>query len=336
MRLTRRSALAAFASGLALAPGALRAQPRAAGARLTMEAVNDADLAAARAAARGQMSPGLVKVQVLLDRAAASPGVIDGLDGENLRKAVRAARDMRGLPAGREIDQALWDALGRDAGEPVLKRHRITEEEARTAVAPDLSRDYAELARRRDIPFRTHAEMFAERFHMDEDLLKALNPDAAFDRAGTEIVVAAPGEPRRRESRLLRVVVERSGAVRALGRDRRLIAFYPATVGSAQNPSPRGTHRVKGVARNPTYYYNPDVNFVQGNNRERLQLPGGPNNPVGTVWIDLSEPTYGIHGTPEPSEIDKTSSHGCVRLTNWDAEELAGLVHTGLAVEFRD
>jgi lipoprotein-anchoring transpeptidase ErfK/SrfK len=315
MRLTRRSALAAFASGLALAPGALRAQPRAAGARLTMEAVNDADLAAARAAARGQMSPGLVKVQVLLDRAAASPGVIDGLDGEN---------------------QALWDALGRDAGEPVLKRHRITEEEARTAVAPDLSRDYAELARRRDIPFRTHAEMFAERFHMDEDLLKALNPDAAFDRAGTEIVVAAPGEPRRRESRLLRVVVERSGAVRALGRDRRLIAFYPATVGSAQNPSPRGTHRVKGVARNPTYYYNPDVNFVQGNNRERLQLPGGPNNPVGTVWIDLSEPTYGIHGTPEPSEIDKTSSHGCVRLTNWDAEELAGLVHTGLTVEFTD
>jgi lipoprotein-anchoring transpeptidase ErfK/SrfK len=122
----------------------------------------------------------------------------------------------------------------------------------------------------------------------------------------------------------------------AFAEDDTMVAVYPATIGSEDNPSPSGTHKVNGVARHPVYEYNPKINFQQGKNKKPLTLPSGPNNPVGTVWIDLSEPTYGIHGTPEPSLIDKSGSHGCVRLTNWDAEELAGMVKPGVIVDFVD
>jgi lipoprotein-anchoring transpeptidase ErfK/SrfK len=109
---------------------------------------------------------------------------------------------------------------------------------------------------------------------------------------------------------------------------------YPATIGSAATPSPSGRFTVVAVAENPTYTYNPDLNFKQGNNDKVLTIPPGPNGPVGTVWIALSQPTFGIHGTPEPSMIDKAASHGCVRLTNWDAEELAKMVSKGVVVDF--
>jgi lipoprotein-anchoring transpeptidase ErfK/SrfK len=116
---------------------------------------------------------------------------------------------------------------------------------------------------------------------------------------------------------------------------KRLVVSYPATIGSPELPSPSGTHMVSEIVPDPAYYYRPGVNFQQGDNDEPLTVPPGPNNPVGTTWIDLTEPTYGIHGTPEPALIDKTSSHGCVRLTNWDAAELATLLDKGVPVEFR-
>ena len=122
--------------------------------------------------------------------------------------------------------------------------------------------------------------------------------------------------------------------LRAYGQDDMLIAAYPATIGSEDNPSPTGSHVVEGVATMPTYTYNPKINFQQGENTEVLTIPPGPNGPVGSMWIDLSEPTFGIHGTPEPSLIDKTASHGCVRLTNWDANELTKMVKPGVRVDF--
>jgi lipoprotein-anchoring transpeptidase ErfK/SrfK len=122
--------------------------------------------------------------------------------------------------------------------------------------------------------------------------------------------------------------------VLAYAADGSLLAVYPATIGSEDNPAPSGKHKVKGVARMPVYRYDPKRNFKQGKNDKVLTIPKGPNGPVGTVWIDLTEPTYGIHGTPEPKLIDKVGSHGCVRLTNWDAEELAGMVKPGVLVDF--
>lgn len=169
---------------------------------------------------------------------------------------------------------------------------------------------------------------------MGIDLLKALNPGAAF-AAGETISVAMPGAPCSGEMK--RIEAHRQlGQVMAFAEDGSLLAVYPATIGSKESPSPTGMHRVKGVARMPTYTYNPKINFQQGNNTKILKLPSGPNNPVGTVWIDLTDPTYGIHGTPNPELIGNAGSHGCVRLTNWDVEELAGMVKPSVVVKFVD
>ena len=277
----------------------------------------------------------VLKVQVLLDRAGLSPGVIDGVMGDNVAKAITAAEAIAGLPQDGLLDAEVWAALEPLAGAPVLIAHRITAEDLSGPFIPDLPTDYAALAKMPSSAYRTPAEMFAERFHMDEKLLHKLNPGADFGAPGTEIIVADPGPPKQGVAVAILIADKERRQLLGYDADNRLVVSYPATIGSAENPSPSGTHVVNAIAPRAAYYYRPDVNFQQGDNTGRLTIPPGPNNPVGTTWIDLTEPTYGIHGTPEPSLIDKTASHGCVRLTNWDVQELSGLVAKGVPVEFR-
>lgn len=116
----------------------------------------------------------------------------------------------------------------------------------------------------------------------------------------------------------------------------KLLATYPASIGSTEKPAPSGDTTIKAVAKNPTYTYNPDYNFKGVKARHKFEVAAGPNNPVGAVWIDLAIPSYGIHGTPDPEKVGKTASHGCVRLTNWDVTELAGLVSKGTPVAFKE
>jgi lipoprotein-anchoring transpeptidase ErfK/SrfK len=123
-------------------------------------------------------------------------------------------------------------------------------------------------------------------------------------------------------------------ALRALDKDGNLVAFYPASVGSQEKPAPSGTHKVERVAESPTYTYNPEYKFKGVDSEKAFTIKPGPNNPVGLVWIDLSIESYGIHGTPEPAKVGKSYSQGCVRLTNWDAKELASMVDRGTPVEF--
>jgi len=308
---------------------------------LTPEAINNARLDAIapdlpqQTVAEGTPAPArtpdpaIVRLQILLDQAGASPGVIDGFDGENVRKAVLAAEAMRGLPVDGTLDPELLAVL--ETGQPVVGTYIITDEDV-SVIVPPIPDDYAEKAQRDFLGYTSVEEELAERFHMDIDLLKALNPGASFS-AGAEVLVAAYGPDLSGE--VARIEADKSlRQVRAYGIDGRLIAAYPATIGSDDNPSPSGVHVVEGVAPMPNYTYNPKINFQQGENTEVLTIPPGPNGPVGSMWIDLSEPTFGIHGTPEPSLIDKTGSHGCVRLTNWDATELSKMVKPGIEVAF--
>jgi lipoprotein-anchoring transpeptidase ErfK/SrfK len=275
-----------------------------------------------------------LKLEILLDEVGMSPGVIDGVNGKNVAKAIAAVEVITGLPVDGVLDEAVWQRLPRDT--PILVDYAITAEDVAGPFLKAVPTDYAEMAKLDQLSYTSPLEMFGERFHMDVDLLKALNPNVDFNAPGTHIVVAGANTYGVKTPVALLVADKANAQLRAYDADGKLVAAYPATIGSTELPSPSGTHTINAIARNAAYYYRPQVNFQQGNNTEKLTLPPGPNNPIGTTWIDLSEPTYGIHGTPEPSRIDKTNSHGCVRLTNWDVEELAGLVKKGVPVEFRD
>jgi lipoprotein-anchoring transpeptidase ErfK/SrfK len=268
--------------------------------------------------------PFLVRLQVLLDRAHASPGVIDGLSGENTVKAIRLFEERRGLPVDGRVDDDMWRALTQDSA-PAVKTYEITEKDVDGRYVKRIPSDYADLAKLKWVGYRGVEEMLGERFHMSEGLLEALNADARWSKAGTGVLVADPGAAP--EGLVTRIEVDKSrGEILAYGEDGKIIMTAPATIGSEDTPSPSGDMRVERVAHDPGYTYNPKKNFQQGQNKELLEIAPGPNGPVGSVWIALTKPTYGIHGTPEPTKIDKTNSHGCVRLTNWDAEALAGIV----------
>nr|WP_143348613.1 L,D-transpeptidase [Ensifer adhaerens] len=275
--------------------------------------------------------PAIARLQVLLDRAGTSPGVIDGYDGENVAKAIAAFEAMENLPIDGKLDD---DVIARLSDpRPALEPYVISEDDAEGLV-PAIPKDYAKQAKMDRLGYTSIIEKLAERFHMDTDLLTELNSNATFE-PGRTVWVANPGTPRQGSVKRIEAH-KQTRRLLAFADDGTLVAAYPATIGSEETPSPSGTQKVKGVARMPPYTYNPKINFRQGANKKIMTLPGGPNNPVGSVWIDLSQPTYGIHGTPEPSLIDKSGSHGCVRLTNWDAEELAGMVKPGVVVEFVD
>ena len=272
-----------------------------------------------------------VKAQVLLDRAGISPGIIDGYKGGMSESAIRAFEEREGLEVDGVMDEKVWSALGgADAGK-ITTTHTITESEANVRGEP-LPEDYAKLAELDRMGYITVPEAVAETFHMDVDFLKAINPDAKFE-AGEEVTVVDPGE--RATGEVTSVTIDKASQ-RLVARDAEgtILTNYPVAVGSAETPSPSGKVEVEAIAIEPTYSYRPSENFQQGDNDEPLTLPPGANNPVGLVWIDLSKPTYGIHGTPEPAKLFQETSHGCVRLSNWDARELAEMIARGASVEF--
>ncbi|WP_378948391.1 L,D-transpeptidase family protein [Mesorhizobium sp. ANAO-SY3R2] len=271
-------------------------------------------------------------LQILLDRAGASPGVIDGRFGSNVDKALAAYREITGTNLRSTDAEGIAKALAESGGD-AFASYVITPEDAAGPFVASVPADYSEKAQLEHMSFTSVTEMLAERFHMDEAYLKALNPEANFNRPGTIVRVANFGQ--QVTTPVARIVADKfQKQVRAYDESGRLVVAYPATIGSSDTPSPTGIHAVSRIALDPNYTYNPKINFKQGENDKVLTIPPGPNGPVGSVWIALDKPTYGIHGTPDPSKIGKTESHGCVRLTNWDARELAKIVKSGVPVEF--
>lgn len=303
---------------------------------ITPDEINGAMLAKRAMVDREGLNPFIVKAQILLGRRSISPGVIDGLDGENFRKAVAQFRRQENLGEGDTIDDVTWAKLGGDTINDLIVTYEVTKADAHYRFARRIPHDYARQAKMKRLSYTSAREMFAERFHMSEPLLVALNPKIRMAKAGSELQVTSVGREVQKGTAVRVEAVKRTGMVIVYGTDERILASYPATIGSDDNPSPSGDYTVERVVRNPDYTYDPEKNFQQGKNRKKLALPPGPNGPVGSVWVALSKPTFGIHGTPDPSKVSKTNSHGCVRLTNWDATELADLVKPGVPVRFVD
>ena len=281
-----------------------------------------------------------IATQVALDRAGFSSGVIDGRIGMNTRKAMDAYRARE----GRDIEPS---------PEPLLE-YRITEQDAAGPFTQTIPGDLVEQSKLPALEYSSAEEMIAERFHTTPAALRQLNPAATF-AAGDAIrvpnvepmtrpPVQAAGSAAKPVGTAGRVdpkpgvvtVSKAAGTVTFTDESGKVVFLAPVTTGSENDPLPIGEWKVNGVQYNPTFRYNPDLFWDADPSHTKATIPPGPNGPVGLVWIDISKEHFGLHGTPEPSSIGRSESHGCVRLTNWDALRLASLVGPGTKVVFTE
>jgi lipoprotein-anchoring transpeptidase ErfK/SrfK len=283
----------------------------------------------------------LVGFQVLLDRHGFSTGQIDGKTGDNFTRALAAFQTARHLPAG-SPDCATWNALTAGSPGPTIVSYTVTEDDLQGPFEKAIPPRLADQAKLPSLGYRSPIEEIAERFHTSPALLTYLNPRLALT-AGREITVPAvtafnPDTKPAPDPAAGDVTIQVSkvdNALRATRADGTLVFFAPVSSGSVHDPLPPGDFKVLGVGWRPVFHYNPNLFWDARAADEKATIKAGPNNPVGVVWISLSLDHYGIHGTPEPGNVGHTESHGCVRLTNWDAARVASLVKPGTPVIFR-
>lgn len=276
----------------------------------------------------------LVRVETLLDRAHFSPGVIDGRPGANLHNAIAAYAEAHGLASDGALTVQVFQALTTADKTPVTQDYTITAEDEKGPFIGSVPSDFAALAKLKRPGYRDPVQELAEKFHLSEALLRALNPNANLAAAGTTILVVRPGNGDLGDT-VARVEVNKStNQVSVYDASGAVVAAFPATVGSSERPAPSGRWAVAFATFNPSYTYDPKRLTFGDKSRGVLTIAAGPNNPVGTTWIELTKKTFGIHGAPDPSLVGKTASHGCVRLTNWDAAALGHAVKKGTPVVF--
>ncbi len=305
-----------------------------AAAELTADAINTANFTG-KIPGEDKPTALAVKVQVLLDRAHFSPGEIDGHFGDNVEKALQAFAEASKLPSGKALTPEIWSRLQSGANDPATTEYVLTDKDVKGPFLDRLPVKMEEMKGLKSLDYTSAKEALSERFHMSQDLLAELNPKQKFDHAGDKIIIVSPGT--NTPAKVARVEVDKvRQTVKAFARDGAMVAFYPASVGSEEKPTPSGTLKVTSVQANPTYRYDPKYKFKGVESTKPFTIEGGPNNPVGATWIGLSQASYGIHGTSDPSRVSKSDSHGCVRMTNWDVARLAESVKKGVEVVFID
>jgi lipoprotein-anchoring transpeptidase ErfK/SrfK len=277
--------------------------------------------------------PAVIRAQILLDRARFSPGEIDGKYGDDLAIAIKSYQQEHDLKVTGIIDTETWRLLNRDTA-PLMTTYTVTVADVRGPFIP-IPKDPQQQARMKWMGYESPEEGIAEKYHESPRLLAELNPGRKLDTAGIEIIV--PNVKRGPPPRAVRVVVSKSKrTVTALDVADKVRAVYPATVGGEHDPLPIGNWIITTVTPNPWFYYQPQRFWNANPYEATAKLPPGPNNPAGVVWIGLSKPHIGIHGTPDPGHIRHGESYGCIRLTNWDALDLSHMVRRGTPAIFEE
>ncbi len=300
----------------------------------------------------------ILHAQVILDHLGFGPGILDGRPGQSLTAAVRGLQAARGMKVTGVIDPATLAVLHQYRALRPVRTLAVGKATMQGPFVDPIPKDMAEQGKLKVLGYRNPLEKLAEMFHTTPEVITALNPGVAEIQVGTMLRLpnALPGsrayplewKPEWRQTLSMlnvdprqpqadHIVVDKSeGVLKVYGAGDRLVAQFSATMGSAHDPLPIGSWKINGVDTNPRFHFNPKLFWDAKKGDDPAMLPPGPNGPVGVVWIDLSKEHYGIHGTPEPQTIGRSESHGCIRLTNWDAARVALMVKPGTPAIFQE